>query len=70
MGPHVLEKLKKGSRSSSGTLKEIKRQDHAALSAHPVFVASRANESIPSPRHRAKTAPREQSIRFPLFYLT
>jgi hypothetical protein len=27
---------------------------------------SRANESIPSLRHRAKTAPQEQSIRFPL----
>jgi hypothetical protein len=27
-------------------------------------------KSIPSPRHRAKTAPQEQSIRFPLLYLT
>src|ERR1035441_7761106 len=32
--------------------------------------ASRGNESIPSPRHRAKTAPEERSIWFPLLYLT
>ena len=31
---------------------------------------NRANESIPSLRHRAKTTPQEQSIRFPLLYLT
>jgi hypothetical protein len=31
--------------------------------------SSRANESIPSLRHRAKTTPQEQSIRFPLLYL-
>ena len=36
----------------------------AQSQVHPV-IARRANESIPSPRHRAKTAPREQSIRFP-----
>src|ERR1700723_586132 len=32
--------------------------------------ASRASESIPSPHHRTRTAPEEQSIRFPLLYLT
>jgi hypothetical protein len=32
--------------------------------------SSRANENIPSPRHRLKTAPREQPIRFPLCNLT
>jgi hypothetical protein len=32
--------------------------------------SSRANENIPSPRHRVKTVPREQSIRFPFCNLT
>jgi hypothetical protein len=34
------------------------------------YRASRGNDGIPSPRLRAKTAPIEQSIRFPLLYLT
>jgi hypothetical protein len=32
--------------------------------------ASRANDGIPSPRYRTRTAEKEQSIRFPLLYLT
>jgi hypothetical protein len=69
MGPRRFVKLEKGSRSSYGTLMEIKKQS-AALSVHPVFVASCANESIPSLRHRAQTARQEQSIRFPFLYPT
>ena len=45
------------------------KQDQATLSMHPVC-ANCANESIPNPRHRAKTAPQEQSTQFPLLYLT
>ena len=59
----VLEDLKKGSRSITGTLINAK-ETGVALSVYPVCVSC-ANESIPSPRHRAKTAPPEQLIRFP-----
>jgi hypothetical protein len=34
------------------------------------FYATRANDGIPSPRHRARTSPIEQSIRFPWSDLT
>ncbi len=69
MGLHVLEKLKKGSRSisKSGTLMNT-IQD--AFMRGSRVRPTRANESIPSPRHRAQTALQEQSIRFPLLYLT
>jgi hypothetical protein len=46
------------------------RSDDRACVRPATGRSSRANENIPSRRHRLKTAPREQSIRFPLCNLT
>src|SRR5580698_10472577 len=68
-GPHRFVKLEKGFAVCLRNPQKDQQQDQAALSVHPVS-ASCANENIPSPRHRAKTTPQEQPIRFPLLYLT
>lgn len=43
----------------------LRRPELRAHGVAAVYDASRANDGIPSLRHRAKTAPRKQSIRFP-----
>jgi hypothetical protein len=53
---------------SSNPANTIRR--HGMRSSCDGAKSSRANESIPNPRHRAKTVPREQSKRFPSCNLT
>ncbi len=69
-GSCMFMKFEKGSRSISGTLINAKEAESSSVKRASCDRASRGNESIPIPRRRAKTAPEERSIWFPLLYLT